>query len=199
MKVLMVEPGKSPYETEIEGGLESLQAAIGGDIQATYPFEDPVGVICNDEGKLIGLPLNRAIYDDEGHLYDIVPGNFLIVGLGEEDFTDLPADLMERRSSRRRTRKTRRTPMRGTSRQRMRASSPRSSPSRRRKRKNRPLSWRNRTGMTQGLTTPQIWLLTWMNFSGRTAGPTQTCTRIPMQKRNVWRTSCFQEIPEKSA
>lgn len=36
MKVLMVEPGKSPYETEIEGGLESLQAAVGGDIQATY-------------------------------------------------------------------------------------------------------------------------------------------------------------------
>lgn len=32
MKVLMVEPGKSPYETEIEGGLESLQAAVGGDI-----------------------------------------------------------------------------------------------------------------------------------------------------------------------
>ena len=96
MKVLMVEPGKSPYETEIEGGLESLQAAVGGDIQATYPFDDLVGLICNDEGKLIGLPLNRALYDDEGHLYDIVPGNFLIVGLGEEDFTDLPADLMEK-------------------------------------------------------------------------------------------------------
>ena len=68
MKVLMVEPGKSPYETEIEGGLESLQAAVGGDIQATYPFDDLVGLICNDEGKLIGLPLNRALYDDEGHL-----------------------------------------------------------------------------------------------------------------------------------
>ena len=96
MKVLMVEPGKSPYETEIEGGLESLQAAVGGDIQATYPFDDLVGLICNDEGKLMGLPLNRALYDDEGHLYDIVSGNFLIVGLGEEDFTDLPADLMEK-------------------------------------------------------------------------------------------------------
>lgn len=100
MKVLMVEPGKSPYETEIEGGLESLQAAVGGDIQATYPFDDLVGLICNDEGKLIGLPLNRALYDDEGHLYDIVPGNFLIVGLGEEDFTDLPADLIEKYTER---------------------------------------------------------------------------------------------------
>lgn len=96
MKVLMVEPGKSPYETEIEGGLESLQAAVGGTIQATYPYEDPVGLICNDEGKLMGLPLNRALYDDRGNMYDIVAGNFLIVGLGEEDFTDLSPALMEK-------------------------------------------------------------------------------------------------------
>lgn len=44
----------------------------------------------------MGLPLNRALYDEEGRMYDIVAGNFLIVGLGEEDFTDLPADLMEK-------------------------------------------------------------------------------------------------------
>ena len=58
MKVLMVEPGKSPYAAEIESGLKSLQAAVGGDIQAVYPYEDPVALICNDEGKLMGLPLN---------------------------------------------------------------------------------------------------------------------------------------------
>ncbi len=86
MKVLMVEPGKSPYAAEIESGLKSLQAAVGGDIQAVYPYEDPVALICNDEGKLMGLPLNRALFDDDGHVYDIVSGNFLIVGLGEEDF-----------------------------------------------------------------------------------------------------------------
>ena len=96
MKVLMVEPGKSPYGTEIEGGLASLQEAVGGDIQATYPYEDMVALICNEEGKYMGLPLNRALYDEEGRMYDIVAGNFLIVGLGEEDFTDLPADLMEK-------------------------------------------------------------------------------------------------------
>lgn len=50
MKVLMVEPGKSPYAAEIESGLKSLQAAVGGDIQAVYPYEDPVALICNDEG-----------------------------------------------------------------------------------------------------------------------------------------------------
>lgn len=96
MKVLMVEPDKVPYETEIEGGLESLQAAVGGDIQATYPYVDPVALICNEEGKLNGLPLNRALYDSTGNVYDIIAGNFLIVGLGEEDFTGLSSDLMEK-------------------------------------------------------------------------------------------------------
>ena len=63
---------------------------------AVYPYEDPVALICNEEGKLLGLPLNRALFDDDGHIYDIVSGNFLIVGLGEEDFTDLSPDLMEK-------------------------------------------------------------------------------------------------------
>lgn len=96
MKVLMVEPGKVPYAVDIGEGLEALQAAVGGDIQAVYPYEDPVALICNEEGKYIGLPLNRALRDDEGNIYDIVAGNFFLCGLGEEDFTDLPADLMEK-------------------------------------------------------------------------------------------------------
>lgn len=94
MKVLAVEPGKVPYETEIEGGLESLQQAVGGSIEAVYPYEDPVAVICNEEGKLIGLPTNRALKDEDGNIYDILAGKFLIVGLGEENFSDLSPDLM---------------------------------------------------------------------------------------------------------
>lgn len=94
MKVLFVEPGKVPHETEIEPGLDPLRAAVGGHIELIYPFEDPVGIICNEEGKLEGLPFNRALYDDEGDIYDILAGNFLVVGLGKEDFTELPDDLM---------------------------------------------------------------------------------------------------------
>lgn len=94
MKVLMVEPGRSPYETEIENGLKPLQEAVGGDIQAVYPYEDMVALICNEEGKYMGFPLNRALYDKSGQMYDIVAGNFLIVGLGEDDFTDLSPGLM---------------------------------------------------------------------------------------------------------
>ena len=42
------------------------------------------------------LPLNRALRDADGDIYDIVAGNFFIVGLGESDFTDLPRELAER-------------------------------------------------------------------------------------------------------
>lgn len=51
--------------------------------------------VCNEDGKLDGLPLNRALRDSDGDIYDIVAGNFFIVGLGESDFTDLPHELAE--------------------------------------------------------------------------------------------------------
>ena len=96
MNVLMVEPGKAPYETQIGSDLQSMQALVGGYIQAVYPFEQPVALVCCESGKLDGLPLNRALRDADGDIYDIVAGNFFIVGLGESDFTDLPHELVER-------------------------------------------------------------------------------------------------------
>ena len=95
MNVLVVEPYKKPYEKDIEPGLESLQEAVGGNIEAIYPFEEKVAVICNDEGKLLGLPLNRAIRDESGAVRDIIAGTFIITGLGEEDFCELSPELTE--------------------------------------------------------------------------------------------------------
>ena len=69
---------------------------MGGNIQAVYPYEDPVALICNEDGKFMGLPLNRALRDDTGEIYDIIAGNFIITGLGEESFSDLSPDLMEK-------------------------------------------------------------------------------------------------------
>ena len=96
MNVLMVEPGKAPYEMQIGDDLQSMQAVVGGYIQAVYPFEQPVALVCCESGKLDSLPLNRALRDVDGDIYDIVAGNFFIVGLGESDFTDLPHELAER-------------------------------------------------------------------------------------------------------
>ena len=93
MNVLMVEPGKAPYETQIGDDLQSMQALVGGYIQAVYPFEQPVALVCCESGKLDGLTLNRALRDSDGDIYDIVAGRFFIVGLGESDFTDLPHEL----------------------------------------------------------------------------------------------------------
>ena len=96
MNVLMVEPGKAPYEMQIGSDLQSMQALVGGYIQAVYPFEQPVALVCNEYGKRDGLPFNRALRDSDGDIYDIVAGKFFIVGLGESDFTDLPHELAER-------------------------------------------------------------------------------------------------------
>ena len=90
LTVLVVEPMKEPYVKEIDPGLHALQAEVGGDIAASYPFDDPVGLVLNDEGKLIGLDLNRSLRDEHGEIYDIVAGTFLVVGLGPESFASLP-------------------------------------------------------------------------------------------------------------
>ena len=86
MRVLVVEPGRRPMVKEIETGLEPLQAAVGGLIEAVYPFEEPVAIVCNEEGKLLELPLNRALLDENGHVYDIIAGTFFVVGLTEDNF-----------------------------------------------------------------------------------------------------------------
>ena len=94
MTVLLVEPGKYPRPVEIGTDLEDLQQAVGGYIQVTYPFDEPVGLVMNEEGKLEGQPLNRALRDDDGKIYDVVAGPMLVVGLTEESFGSMTPDQM---------------------------------------------------------------------------------------------------------
>ena len=91
-----MKPQKPPCEKEISGDLKSLQNEVGGFIEAVYPYDDPVAVVCNEEGKMIGLDLNRALYGEDGQMYDIVAGTFFITGLGESDFVSLSPELMEK-------------------------------------------------------------------------------------------------------
>lgn len=96
MDVLLVKPNAYPEKVTIGTELEDLQKAVGGDIEVTYPFEDEVGIVLNEEGKLIGLPLNRAVYSEDGDMQDIYAGDFLVVGLTEDDFGSLSPELMEK-------------------------------------------------------------------------------------------------------
>ncbi len=92
--VLVIEPERKPYVKEIEHTLESLQHEVGGCIQAVYPWEEPAALVCDEESKLKSSPFNRALHDEQGNVYDYIAGTFLIVGLGEEDFTSLPPELI---------------------------------------------------------------------------------------------------------
>ena len=96
MTVLLVNAEEYPQEIEIATGLESLQQAVQGNIEIVYPFDDPVGIICNEEGKLNGMKLNRALKNDQGEIQDILTGPFLVVGLGDEDFRSLTPDEMKK-------------------------------------------------------------------------------------------------------
>lgn len=96
MKVLVVRPMEMPEVQEIDHTLSAMQELVGGTIQAVYPFDDPVALIANDEGKLLGLPWNRALTDDHGVPYDIVCGTFFVAGLKEDDFASLTEQQIEK-------------------------------------------------------------------------------------------------------
>ena len=78
MKVVIVEPKKKPVVHDIDADLESMQKIVGGPIEVVYPFDEPVALICNEEGKLLNLALNRALRDNEGNVYDIISGRFFV-------------------------------------------------------------------------------------------------------------------------
>ena len=98
LSVLLVEPGKCPKVIEIEDTLKAMQNIVDGDIEIYEPFNDEVAIVCNEEGKVKGLPLNRAIYSDRGELVDIIAGTFFVcyAPFDGEGFLSLPKELAEK-------------------------------------------------------------------------------------------------------
>ena len=78
IKVLKVEPDKAPELIEMKNELEAMQALVGGYIEV-YPLEDDVAIVCNEEGKMNGMELNRPIYHN-GEMVEIIAGTFFIAG-----------------------------------------------------------------------------------------------------------------------
>lgn len=66
-----------------------------GDIEKSISFDDEVAIICNDSGKLLGLPPNRAIYKKNGEVHDIIHGPFILcyAPFESEEFLNLPPAL----------------------------------------------------------------------------------------------------------
>ena len=98
IKVLLVEPNSYPRVIEIEDTLEAKQRIVGGYIEMIVPYEDDVAIICNEEGKINGLPLNRSIKDENGEIVDIIAGTFFVCYAPAfcENFHSLPDELIDK-------------------------------------------------------------------------------------------------------
>ncbi len=98
ISVVLCEPGKLARAATIEASLERYQKIVGGYIEAYYPFEEPVCIVCNEEGKITGLPLNRAVYADpnRGEMLDIIAGTFFVCDCSGENFGSLSPEQLQR-------------------------------------------------------------------------------------------------------
>ena len=97
--VVLLQPGKLAKVTEINSSLASLQAAVGGGlIEAVYPFEEEVAIVCNEEGKINGMPLNRALYADSSkqEMIDILAGPCFICSCKGSSFGSLNEEQQKR-------------------------------------------------------------------------------------------------------
>ena len=83
MRVVIKEPNEKPRSIFINNQLRALQDLVGGFIEV-YPLKPDLLMIINEDGKLIGEPLNFFIPND------YVSGTAVFAGKDGEDFTDCP-------------------------------------------------------------------------------------------------------------
>lgn len=92
MRILKMEPGKAPYEKEIENELDAIQQEVDGGLFQVFYMGDGTIMCCNDEGKLNGMEMNRRFCDD------IICGPFFMVGDAGSDFRSLTDEEVQRYS-----------------------------------------------------------------------------------------------------
>lgn len=99
MKIIKLEPQKTPEVIEIERTLEAMQQVVGGYIEPHYPFNDTVSLLMSENGKLQNIPLNRVLrHQDTGQIYDVVCGTCFLIGApnDNDEFTDLTEEQIEK-------------------------------------------------------------------------------------------------------
>lgn len=97
---LLIKPYYEPQVVEISNTLEAKQKAVGGYIEVLHPFDENVTLICNEEGKITGLALNRGLYDERGKLCEIIAGDFLLCAEKGEDFASLTPEQIAKYTAR---------------------------------------------------------------------------------------------------
>lgn len=92
MRIVVKKVGQMGEIMEVENTLDTFQEIVGGYIE-TYPIMTDTLIVCNEEGKLMGLEPNIII--QVGQYKEVVNGNFAIVKQGEEDFESLDDKQIE--------------------------------------------------------------------------------------------------------
>ncbi len=82
LKVIICPAEREPYAANVSDSLEALQKIVGGYIKTVTVFTDAV-VICNEEGRILGLPENRSFFISG------ICGDCLICGVDGEEFASL--------------------------------------------------------------------------------------------------------------
>lgn len=81
IKVVMCPANQRPYIKSIRNSLHAMQNAVGGYIEM-IELEDNLVIVCNEEGRLLGLPANKSI------MMPGLVGNCFIASASGEDLTD---------------------------------------------------------------------------------------------------------------
>lgn len=81
---IFIKPKCLPEKITIENKLSTYQKLVNGYIEC-FDLPNEITIICNLEGKINGLDLNRSIKDEEGKTIDIIAGNMVIVGIDYEE------------------------------------------------------------------------------------------------------------------
>ena len=89
LRILMVEPHKAPYEASVPHELSAMQQTVGGLIEVVRNGDGTL-LVCNEEGKLLGMEGNRRIPGD------VLAGPFFVVGDAGETFRSLTEEELER-------------------------------------------------------------------------------------------------------
>ena len=95
MRVILVEPNTPPRIAEVENTLKSLQNTVGGYIEViSMDHLDPnIILICNEEGKIKDLPVNRILHDRYGNPLDYIAGIFIICAERNGEFVSISKNL----------------------------------------------------------------------------------------------------------
>lgn len=97
IKVVVLNPGERAKIAEIDGSLEGMQKLVGGYIEPFYPYREEVCIVCNEEGKIDGLPLNRSVRDEvSGEVIDIIAGTAFICDCSGEKLGSLSEEQLKR-------------------------------------------------------------------------------------------------------